>query len=206
MRPRLAHGAVLLALALATPTLAAPRPVCKLLTDATGDATPEPTVPNREAIDIVSADVATGRHNLVAVVRLASLVTDPTLAGGRTYRFSWLAGRTEQEVAFYQFADGTQWAILDPDTAVSNDDVKVKGVVDVATSSIVWTVQRKQNPVLAKKGTKLRDFEVKANPAVNVTGASLGVDMSTRIDSAYGDQAASGASYVDGTLSCVKGV
>lgn len=201
--------AVVLVAAGAPAAAAKAKPVCQLVTDATGDATLADGTPNRAALDIVSADVATGARNLVGVVRLASVATDPTLATGVTYRLSWTAGGVPQEFRLAVFSDGTRVVLFDPNAVggQTGDEIDAKAVVDSATSSITWTLPRKANKVLAKKGTKFSGLSVSANAPFNLkTPSASPVTFTGQMSFLPGDTASSGKTYTDLAPSCVKGV
>jgi hypothetical protein len=207
--------AALASLALGAPAFAAtkpkpkPKPVCMLLTDATGDGTTMGAVPSRGALDIVSADLATGSRNVVVVLRLASLASDPTLTTGVSYTVSWGAGGVGQTVLLLQYSDGTRVSSFDPDTAFGKNDGEgaVPFLVDAATSTVTWTIPRKANPVLAKRGVKFGSFEATATPSFNVSTASATpVSFTSSASVLSGDDAQSGKTYTDLAPSCVKGV
>jgi hypothetical protein len=191
------------------PALAAAKPACLQVVDAAGDGTPAGVLPNSNAIDILSADLATGSRNLVAVVRLASVDPDPALTPGITYSFGWVAGGVPQAMTLVQYSDGSRVADFDPNTTfgVGNDNRAPLVRVDSATKTITWTISRKLNPVLGKKGTKFGTFTVDADPALNLaTPSASPVKFSGTTSFVQGDEAVSGKSYVDLTRSCVKGV
>lgn len=196
--------AVLCVTAGASGTLAAPKAVCLQVTDAAGDGTSAGAVPHRDALDILSADIATGKRNLVAVLRLASVAPDPTLTTGASYRFTWRAGGVDQAMTLTQFSDGSRVADFDPNTAfgASNDNRAPQLVVDQATNTITWTVPRKANPALAKKGIKFSALSAAADPSFNIAAPGFTGTMSFL----QGDAASSGKTYTDLTPSCVKGV
>lgn len=210
MRARLAVPlAALCVVTGANAAVAAAKPACMLVVDAAGDGTSAGAVPHRDAVDVLSADLATGTRNLVAVVRLASVDPDPTLTTGITYTFSWVAAGVTQQMTLVQYSDGSRVADFDPNTVFgANGDNRAPLVrVDSASKSITWTISRKMNPVLAKKGTKFGTFTVNADPALNLaTPSASPVSFSGTASFLQGDEAVSGKSYVDLTRSCVKGV
>lgn len=201
--------AVLLAVSgLNAASAAARKPTCLLVVDAAGDGTTADVVSNRDSLDVLSADVATGKRNLVAVVRLASAQADPTLTPGVTYRFTWRAGLVDQGVTTVVYTDGTRVAVFDPDLG-NNSAADARDVafdMNQATNSLVWTVSRKLNPALGKKGVKLSAFSVRADPAVNLSTRGYGVNWTSTLDSKWGDSATSTKTYLDLAPSCVKGV
>jgi hypothetical protein len=196
--------AVLCVTAGASGALAAPKAACLQVTDVAGDGTSGGAVPHRDALDILSADVATGKRNLVAVLRLASVAADPTLTTGVSYRFAWRAGGVDQAMTLTQFSDGNRVSDFDPNTAfgANNDNRTPQLVVDQATNTITWSVTRKANPVLAKKGTKFSALSAAADPSFNIGAPGFTATMSF----VPGDTASSGKTYTDLAPSCVKGV
>lgn len=186
------------------------KPACQLVVDAAGDATSFGAVPSRDAIDILSADVASGARNLVGVVRLASAASDPTMAPGATYRLGWTVGGIAQEFALVRYSDGGSVVTFDPNTGALNDEISAKALVDSASSSITWTLSRKANPQLAKQGAKLGALYVVADAAANLAiprpnPAVPSVTIGANIGGG-GDEASSGKTYTDRAPSCVKGV
>ncbi|MCA1822864.1 MAG: hypothetical protein ABR520_03260 [Mycobacteriales bacterium] len=81
----------------ATNAVAAPAASCRLVTDPIGDVkSPYIVETPSSALDIVSADVATGRHALTVVVRVRKMqMTPPTAPRGHYYIF-WFSVREER--------------------------------------------------------------------------------------------------------------
>lgn len=206
LRPGLALSAVLAAVALGVPAHAAPAPVaCKLLTDGTGDAALTPATPNIGSLDILSADIASGPKNMVGVLRLASLASDPQTSGGSTYVLSWSANGTPQKLTLTIYVDGTMESAFTKDGAPGTSSTESAVVaLDKSTSTITWTVARKSNPLLKAatkaKPVKFTGLTASAQPATNVR-----VQGSTFSGSYSGDKAENGKTYVDSTRTCVKG-
>lgn len=210
MRARTAIVAAAVLACAAPQAFAAPKAVCLLVVDAAGDGTTAGVVPNRDSLDILSADVATGGRNLVGVLRLASVASDPTIVTGVTYTLGWRSGAADQAFRYIQYADGTTLAEFDPNTEfnASGDEVSAKVRLDSATNSLIWTVGRKSNPALAKRGARFVGFTATAVPGANLGANPASVSFSANIDAGNieGDTASSGRSYTDLTPSCVKGV
>lgn len=210
IRTGAALAAVLAAAGLPAVASAAPaKAACQLLVDAAGDGTTSGVVPHRDALDILSADVASGPRNLVGALRLASTASDPTLTHGVTYSLSWTAGGTTQLLSYAVFQDGTTSARFDPRAVVGDNGPThtVKVVVDPATSTITWTVPRKLNPVLAKRGAKFTQLAAASDPKVNLrTPAASPVQFNGESTLASADDASGGKAYTDFAPSCVKGV
>jgi hypothetical protein len=99
----------------ALPAVAAPAPTCRVVTDAAGDALiarSAPTSTNDAALDVRSADLATGRRFVTAVIRVAALGT-ATDAGPRLDQWSlFFTFRGHGFVASAQRAlDGSQFYV-----------------------------------------------------------------------------------------------
>lgn len=207
MTIRLALGVsvVLAAAALASPGQAAATTACKLLVDAAGDAALTPATPNIASLDILSADIASGPRNMVGVLRLASLASDPQTSGGSTYSLSWSANGTPQKLLFTVYVDGTSASTFTRDGAPGSGSSEAAAVaVDKSTSTITWSVPRKSNPVLKAatmaKPVKFTGLAASAQPATNVKVS--GVTFSGSYD---GDSAQGGRAYTDSARTCVKG-
>lgn len=188
---------------------AAAKASCLQVVDPAGDATADGKLPNRDSLDILSADVATGSRNIVGVIRLASVELDPTLATGVTYTFAWRAGSVEQSFSLVQYTDGSRISTFDPNTGfnMGGDEQPAAFRVDEPTKALVFTVARKANPVLAKRGAKFSGMSVTSKPASNIGANQGGSSVSFSSDNGInGDSAESRKSYTDLTPSCVKGV
>lgn len=87
--------ACLVATGLTAGATAAPRS-CHLITDARGDATGRPpvTMANDPALDVVSADVASNRTWITAVVRVAAVQPPPRPAEEQLWQVSFTIGST----------------------------------------------------------------------------------------------------------------
>lgn len=207
LRSAAALAAVLAALA-GAPAVAAPRVACRLVSDARGDGTVNDNGPSHDALDVLSADLATGRRNLVAVVRFVSTEPDPALTSGVVYTYSWSAGGVGQSVTFVRYAGGAEEAHFDPDTGTtSGGTVAVRAVVDDVTASVTWTVPRPANPELRRKGLRFGYYRVGADPSVNATTPpEVPYDLSARGTLLTGDSASGTTLYTDLAPSCVKGV
>jgi hypothetical protein len=179
-------------------------PVCRQVLDGTGDAYLDPAglnvakAPSSDALDIVSADVATGRKNLVAAIRLKTLQRDPFSSASVTYLVEWNAGGAHKTLAYREYLDGTepdarfQWsADVNPITAPA-----VKFGVTTATATVMFVVPRKMDPALKK-------------PGVTLTGLKVTSAMANNRANGFGhtpfDTAVTNRKYVDGTATCLKG-
>ena len=114
---------VLVASTLCVPAIAAhatvtkkhrPKPVCKLVTDRSGDAKGTGTAlttPSSDAnLDIISADVATNATTLTGVVRVSKLATsDSTAPAGWQYQVVFSVGGYTDTVEVVVGPSGTSW-------------------------------------------------------------------------------------------------
>ena len=193
--------AALAAAALALPAQAATSgTLCLQITDATGDSSFNGAPLAPASLDILSADIATGAQNLVAVLRLKSLTAEPYQATGTSYSFEFTLGGAAQKLGYAVSATGTSIATYTP--AGLGSDVPAKATLDTAAATITWTVPRKSVAGLKTKGAKLTGLGVSASPAVFVE--SGGSSFSFVGNPA--DTASTSKSYTDGTKTCVKGV
>jgi hypothetical protein len=203
VRGALALSAVLAAGFGLTPSHAATTS-CRLISDGANDSSIAPGGPTSPAVDILSADIASGQRNLIGVLRLASLAADPQTAGGATYSLSWVVSGVPQKFALVVYPDGTSVASFHKDNGPGADSViDVAATIDRATNSIIWTLGRKSHPQLrAATKTKPVKFTTLAATAQPATNLNVGINFS---GSYNGDTASTGKSYTDRTVSCVKG-
>lgn len=199
---RIAAVALLAPAVLAAPAQARPRVACNQVPDAVGDGNPG-YGPSRDALDIVSADVATGKNNLVAAVRLRSLAADPALAAGVVYSFAWVVNGTPQRLTLIRYDDGTSVSEFDPDTGQTapGDAIAARVTVDAATGTITWTLPRVLDHALAvRRGNLLTELAAEARPALNLVAGNNRTSLALP-----GDVATTDARYVDGTRTCLHG-
>ena len=181
---------------------AAPKPVCNLITDATGDG--KVAVPAAD-LDIVSGDLATNAKTITAVLRLAGDPTarNPQALGGKNYYVTFNApGVAEQQFLSAQIDPvlGATYSTGFTDTATGvgarTDDATP------ATGSIAGNVITIQAPLSAfasrttfPAGKRLSGLGAEVFVLVG-TGPTGGLLI--RADDALG------ASYPIGASSCVK--
>jgi hypothetical protein len=195
--------AFLAPVALATAVLAAPASagsLCLQIQDASGDGMALGLPASQNSLDIVSGDIATGRKNLVAVLRLKSTAHDPALVGGVTYTVDFTAGGAAYQLVYRVYGTGETEAELVSGAASSNSGQTVDAVVDQSTSSITWVMPRKLVPALKKPGSKLTGLGASTAVSDNMnlpTGSMRG--------SFSADQASTAKSYTDMTPTCVRG-
>jgi len=194
--------AFLAPVALATAVLAAPASaggVCLQITDGTGDGMTLGVPASQDSLDIVSGDIATGRKNLVAVLRLKSTSPDPVLAGGVTYTFSFTAGGTTYQLVYRKYGTGETESEIVTGTGTSSGQ-SVDAVGDHTTSIITWVVPRTLVAALKKPGAKLTG--IGAGTAVS---DNFKLPTGTMKGSFGADDAKSAKSYTDMTATCLKG-
>lgn len=189
--------AALAAAVLASPANAAG--VCLQLVDDAGDGT-NGALPNQNALDILSGDIATGRKNLVAALRMKSVKADPALVGGMTYKLAFASSGTPYVLTYRQFGTGEREATLTVGSGTDVTTTSVDFLVDEGTATITWIVARKNIPALKKPGAKFSQLAANSYAATNLIVASA---QSRNASSA--DDASSGKTYVDGTTTCLKG-
>lgn len=114
---------------------AAPKPVCNILTDASGDSSPN-------ALDITSADIATGKTQVVGVVRVKSMQTEsePTRLLGLKWTLAYQIAGTDYSFAMERTSNG----LTSTDTASSMVAGETGPVptLKVDATSITWTIPR----------------------------------------------------------------
>jgi hypothetical protein len=201
MNPRFAVAAAVLGVAgvLAVPAVAVSKTVCLQVVDDTGDGTVGAS--SHDALDIVSADVATGKKNLVAAVRLKSLAADPVLAGGTTYTFVFTIGGVAHQLSYKVYSTGETKATITIGSGIDGVTGPASAVVDQGTATILWTVPRKSIPSLKKPGAKLTGLDAKS-----AFGFNAQLPTGTSEFSSGSDDASTGRAYVDNTPTCLKGV
>lgn len=181
---------------------------CLQVVDPAGDAKTKDGA-NHGAIDIRSADLATGKRNLVVVLRLASLASDPTMTTGAMYKFEWRAGGISSAVVLSTYQDGSYAASFDPnsDSSSLSDTIDATADIDTSSATITWTVPRENVPALKKPGTKFSGFSLIAEIATNLgTSAPVNFHFTSSGNSIGYDTATSGKTYVDKSATCLKGV
>jgi hypothetical protein len=199
-----AVAAATLAVAPAAGAVARKPPICKQLTDADNDSKAFFVVGDSPSLEIVSADLATGRRNLVAVLRMKSVERDRMTTAGLTYSWRFTVGGKAQELVYYLYNNGQGEAFYDLDrtNGQSQDAIPVTGVIDPKTSSVVWTVPRKAVPALGKAGAKFTELSAMVKVGNNIWTSSGLMHGS----SGSGDLVDTTRTYTDLTPTCLKGV
>lgn len=190
-------AAALSAAALAVPASAASRVTCLQIVDPSGDGTVLGVAPQgQDALDILSGDVATGKRNLVAAVRVKSLNAQ-TPVGGRQYAFGFTAGSAYLLTYTVDIDGATRAAVSQDNTATT---ISVDAAIDTASGTITWTVPRKSFAALKKPGAKITGLNAKASYAIAMSLPGSRTDFATPSDTA-----STGKSYSDMTPTCLKG-
>lgn len=196
--------AVSAAVALSAAALAVPAsagPLCMQIVDDAGDGATLGLAPaSRDSLDILSADIATGKKNVVGALRLKSVASDPALVGGVVYHVKWAADGTEHVLEYRVYATGEKEATLTVGTGLDAVVTAIDAVVDAGTATVTWTAPRKAVPALKKSGAKLTTL--RANSAI---GQSWKVGSGSSKGSSGADSATSPKSYTDLTPTCLKG-
>jgi hypothetical protein len=188
---------VLVASTLCVPAIAAhamvtkkhrPKPVCKLVTDGSGDAkgfASAVTMPSSDAnLDIISADVATNATTLTGVLRVSKLASsDSTAPTGWEYQVTFGVNGVTDGVNVVIGPNGTTW-----------HGGKGKGKIDAAKKEIRISVPLSALNVPIKPGTVLTDLGAR----------TWRVGGSDQVVIGLVDTAGSSKTYVAGTRSCVK--
>jgi hypothetical protein len=188
---------VLVASTLCVPAIAAhatvtkkhrPKPVCKLVTDRSGDAKGTGTAlttPSSDAnLDIISADVATNATTLTGVVRVSKLASsDSTAPAGWQYQVVFSVGGYTDTVEVVVGPSGTSW-----------NGGKGTGKIDAAKKEVRISVPLSALHVPVKPGTVL----------TGIGARTFRVGSSNQIVLGLVDTADSSKTYVAGARSCVK--
>lgn len=191
------------------------KPVCNLVTDAPGDAFFfAGSGPTTDSLDVLSADVATNKHNITAVVRVKKLAaTDPTFSPtGLQWNFTFTA--EGQDFTFTALTDPTgkptyEASYSDKTTGQGNlyAGDTVTGVFDVAKSQITMTAPIDVLAAQAdfKVGSKLTGLDAAAGRIIAIPEATgkLGGGSLLTLNPASNDDATSTKEYVVGAPSCV---
>lgn len=185
-------AAVLAATVLAVPAVAAPRkaPACRLLADARGDghdrAVEQIASP---ALDILSADIATGRSTVVAVLRLASVEigSDVATVEGARWALGVRSAGIPYAFEYRRSRLGDTYEVTHNGDPVSG----VTAVVDTKAATVTWTVGRTAFRSL-KPGAAFTDF----------SGVTSTLRGGRKVD-ADAANAAKQTRYVDRGASCV---
>jgi hypothetical protein len=201
-RALLAAAAVAGSVLAAGAATAGPKASCRLVADPAGDATGFVVtglpLPNDEALDIVSGDVASNSKKLTGVIRLASMAPDSTSPTGRTYYVNFTINGTKVFLDAVVASDGSVTFNAGDFTGASsgrNTLGPVDGVVDAAKKEIRITAPISTWPDSAKPGAKIGGLDVLAQRFIG-TPTTGGATPTA-------DEAKSDAVYTAGAPSCV---
>ncbi|MCU1590745.1 MAG: hypothetical protein JWP11_2001 [Frankiales bacterium] len=198
---------------------APPAPVCNLLTDAAGDGngidpgSPVPAQsggPSNDALDIVSADVASDAKTITGVVRVKKLAaTSSSAPSGMT----WSVYFTVDTTTFSLSAHSDPTGAITFDAAHSATGVNslygpgVTGIFDTAKSEVRISAPRDLFAAESalKPGTKLTALTANAGPEVAIPDKAGAFGGGAILEGAlyYADTASGGKDYVAGAPSCV---
>ena len=177
-----------------------PKPVCRLVVDAPGDASRQSRVRRDDSLDVLSADLASSTRTVTAVIRVKDLgATSPTAVSGRSWTFLFSVPSAENPIYFTYQEDALggffDWGDLEPgqggvDTYTSKGDAT--GRIVPAKNEIRISVPVRDVNALGRiaPGTRVASMRVE-------TSAVLGVLVQPV------DTAASSRVYVAGYPSCV---
>jgi hypothetical protein len=179
--------------------LAAPRPVCNLVSDTEGDGkqrffAQEATAPTSSPyLDIVNVDVATGKKEVVGVIKLKSAETtsDPTtmLPPGIKWSMSFKIGNTNHSFTLTRTTAAGSSRPTDTATASIGGTI-VQGVVaTVDSTAVTFKLPRTSVPALKRTKQVLSDIVATSHMWATVS------------DNAYGTGT---EKYVDLTPSCLR--
>lgn len=184
---------------------AAPKPVCNLLTDPAGDANGSfiadgiSGAPSEDAVDIVSADIASSKKLVTTVLRVKKLSTSSlTAPGGLHWKFFFTVGDSQAYTQAVAPAGGSvsfTYGTIDDATGTSTSLGEAVGVLDTKKSEIRITVPASALPETPKPGAKIAEL---APNAGRFFGNDNAVTFSDSTDSATSDK-----TYVAGSASCV---
>lgn len=197
----------------------APKPVCLLVTDPTGDAKFQGQGSNYPADDIISGDIATGKKTIVGVLRLVSGDTSTGFPTGVTYELSWTqkqkgsngaTSTTQAAFFFYVYATGGTSAGFgsssDPNAPPSDQSTNTgptpmpfpQATMD-GHGIITWVMKRTDASVVS--GAKFSALKATTSAGLNVQDGNGGTRSSYQppLDAASGH-----GSYTDMQASCVR--
>lgn len=192
----------------------APRPVCDLVTDPSGDVTPAaPGVQNGD-YDIRSADVATDGKLLTAVIRLTSLAPEDTSSPmARDYEFDFVANNSSFGLQASLLTGGVSYEAVyygtnAPAGRTGTDLGVITGVVDATRHEVRMTAPLSMfAPYASFKQTYLDQLYVTSGRAVGHDGTTTPggkVSIGSQSTAVIVDDASSKARYLPGRASCVR--
>lgn len=179
-------------------------PICNQITDDANDAVVGGSgnvagQPSSATLDILSADLATGKKNVVGALRLRSLEKDTWTTGGSSYTLFWVSDGVKRSFTYRTYVDSAPDAVFDADANAGtlSDLIPVVVAVTPATATITFTMGRKLEPSLKKAGMSFTEMGASASMGINRQGGYTSTGF---------DTASSPRKYTDGIPTCLKGV
>lgn len=215
---RLARPALALALigslagaGAASAAVAKPKPVCNLVTDATGDApTNVATDAQDDNFDIVSVDIASDKNNITAVLRLKALAATSTNSPeginwgvnfeveGTTFTMAAHSGPTGSIIYDASYQGATGGSIYGPGVTGAFDTTKKEVRITAPLSLFAEQAD-------IRKGTKITGIVGSTAHEVAVPDPTPLIGGELFTFAYYGvDETEGGKDYVGETASCVK--
>lgn len=199
------------------PAAAKAKPVCRLVSDARGDAAWLDRVPGGPTDDLLTADIASDGRTVTVVFRMADLQQpDPAAPLGHGYAFYFrvrgAAEATRHFVSAYTHPTGTRFVyghlVEHPAGPRAHVLGPARGAVSVAKDEVrVHAPAAGFRPPQVRRGATLSDLQVSTyrwwGPGVVEDPTVLGVTVPvTGIGTGF--DTAVGSRYVVGTPSCVR--
>lgn len=180
-------------------------PACNLLTDPAGDANGTfladgvAGAPSEDAVDIVSADIASTKKLLTTVLRVKKLATSSATApGGLHWKFFFDVAGVQiytQAIAPTGGSPAFTFGTIDGTTGTSTSLGAAEGVLDLAKNEVRITVATSALPETPKPGAKITSLAPNA-------GRFFGNDAALTFSDST-DVATSDKTYIAGAPSCV---
>ena len=186
----LAIGAVLPAVP-ASAAKPKPKPPCNQILDDEGDGTIKPINVKSDALDILSADISSGKKEVTAILRLKSTAVenDNMLRGGAIWNLNFtVTGVKYSFQATWPSMFRTTPQVLTGKLISGNSESTPPATFTRVGNNFVWTVSRAAVPGLAK-----------AKQFIYVTAASDDADSLSGDDA----QAKPNTKYLDKSITCL---
>jgi hypothetical protein len=185
------------------------KPVCNLVTDPAGDATPQAPLPNDDSLDILSADIASDAKSFTAVIRVKNVAAQGLSQLGSDLQVDFDLAGAEATVwmGYNNSAYGGQafqYGVIGKGDAGSTSPTgDAVGIIDTAKNEIRITVPVADMNALgkAKPGAKVSNITVSSSQVAGIAPNPSGVYA---FNSLPVDDASATKSYVAGYPSCVK--
>ena len=198
-----AAAAVGLSLVVAGTSGAATKPVCNLITDATGDAsaTTAASVPGTSdgALDVLSADLAADKKVLTAVIRVSKLAESAATApNGYSAVFTFSAPSAPDVPLYMRYFSGSD--LLDSSFEFGYDDA-TNGLTPLGDAAGVLDTAKNEIRISAPLSGFSEKAVLKQNDKLGTFDVAMSRDLVALL--VYADRATSGATYSVGAKSCV---